>query len=549
MENELPRLRLNSESLPIRTFSRHSTKTLPRTDFDFGVLPRYQDFRSLGRYLRKCMSDQAGTGVSGGEGFLPPALLSKLLPKEIIEQELRKNGCNFDPVMMTQKVLGPLADDDDEFGGEKKSYLYIIALLGLLDKVCEIENFVEDNDGGIWDGDLPLQLHNGRDGSRELRRRQNSRLIRCFESWTDGHHQLFSDYQWRLLIPTFALNADNTIQELDLPDEIILPWCDEQLQRDNVPMSGAFGSVKKVKIHPLCHEFHERLKAVCVSIPLLTVRYKGRILTDTALLDQINVSGGVFAVKTLKHADVTKFQHEVDMLKKFNGLVHDHLVTLLGTYRHKQQFSMIFPSAECDVEEYWEKRNHTPDLYDSDFVRWVSSQCRGIMDAVNVIHNPPHLLKDKVFGRHGDIKSENILWFKSPENAGKGIWVISDLGLSAFNREVSRSMVPNQSITWTPAYRPPECDIDGGTISRAFDIWTLGCFYLEMICWLLGGWELNDKFRTDRTTIYVHGTNSDIFFDLQLNPDDETNETFIALVKPQVAEVRSFPPSKGFKQP
>lgn len=244
-------------------------------------------------------------------------------------------------------------------------------------------------------------------------------------------------------------------------------------------------------------------------------------------------------MKTLKHADATKFQSEVNMLKKFNGLVHDHLVTLLGTYTHKKQFNMIFPSAECDIEDYWEKRNPTPNSDDIDFMRWVSSQCRGIMEAVNVIHNPPHLVKDKVFGRHGDIKPENILWFKSPNEAGRGIWVISDLGLSAFNREQSRSMIPNQSITWTPAYRPPECDIDGGTISRAFDIWTLGCFYLEMVCWLLGGWRLKDEFHEKRTTIYVTGTGSDIFFDLQLNGEDETNETYIALVKPQVAEVCS----------
>jgi len=246
-------------------------------------------------------------------------------------------------------------------------------------------------------------------------------------------------------------------------------------------------------------------------------------------------------VKTLKHTDATKYMSEVNMLKKFNGLVHDHLVTLLGTYTHKQQFSMIFPSAECDVEEYWEERNCTPNSGDIDFVRWVSSQCRGIMEAVDVIHNPPHLLKDKVFGRHGDIKSENILWFKSPKNLGRGIWVISDLGLSAFHRDVSRSMIPNQSIAWTPAYRPPECDIDGGTISRAFDIWTLGCFYLEMVCWLLGGWQLKDRFEKDRTTIYVHGNGSNIFFDLQLNPEDKASKTFIALVKPQVAQVRRVP--------
>ena len=72
------------------------------------------------------------------------------------------------------------------------------------------------------------------------------------------------------------------------------------------------------------------------------------------------------------------FQKEVKMLEKFNGLVHDHLVTLLGTYTQKEEFSMIFPSAECDVDTYWEYYNRIPNLEDIDFVRWVSKQCRGI---------------------------------------------------------------------------------------------------------------------------------------------------------------------------
>jgi serine/threonine protein kinase len=251
-------------------------------------------------------------------------------------------------------------------------------------------------------------------------------------------------------------------------------------------------------------------------------------------------------VKTLKTSDALKFQTEVNMLKKFNGLVHDHLVTLLGTFTHKQQFSMIFPSAECDVEKYWEDRNPSPNSEDIEFVRWVSRQCRGIMEAVNVIHNPKHSAalptEIALYGRHGDIKAENILWFKSPDDAERGIWVISDLGLSAFNREVSRSMVPNQSILYTPGYRPPECDIEGGKISRAFDIWTLGCFYLEMACWFLGGWQLKDDFEKDRTTTFLTGSRADIFFDIELNGEDKTNETFIVLIKPQVVKVRSLSP-------
>ena len=74
----------------------------------------------------------------------------------------------------------------------------------------------------------------------------------------------FDGFQWRLLVPTFALNEDKTIQHRDLEEKEILPWCEEKLQSHSEAMSGGYGSVKKVKIHPLCHEFHEHLKAVCL---------------------------------------------------------------------------------------------------------------------------------------------------------------------------------------------------------------------------------------------------------------------------------------------
>ncbi len=242
-------------------------------------------------------------------------------------------------------------------------------------------------------------------------------------------------------------------------------------------------------------------------------------------------------MKTLKVKDETKFANEVDMLRRFNGLVHPHLVTLLTTFTHKERFNMLFPWAECDLEAFWEEKNPSPDPQNIDFVLWVSNQCRGIMEAVEIIHNPKHLLNDKRYGRHGDIKPENVLWYKSPSEGDKGILVISDLGLASFNREESRSMIPNRSILYTPGYRPPECDLEGGTISRAFDIWTLGCLYLELICWLLGGWEAKDDFQKSRTTTYIMGTNTDIFFDLRRIGDDESSDDYVILVKPEVANV------------
>lgn len=198
---------------------------------------------------------------------------------------------------------------------------------------------------------------------------------------------------------------------------------------------------------------------------------------------------------------------------------------------------MIFPWAECDLDKYWED-HPVPNAGDVGLIRWLSTQCVGIMEAVSVIHNPTHLTTEKKFGRHGDIKAENILWFKSrPEDPGdRGILVISDLGLTAINSDKSRSMQPNTGLKMTPSYRPPECDIQGGRISRDFDIWTLGCLYLELVCWLLRGYAGKLNFDQARMTPFIFGSSANIYFDIKKRRHGEPGK-YIFKVKDVVSKV------------
>ncbi|KAK7735810.1 hypothetical protein SLS63_003770 [Diaporthe eres] len=209
-------------------------------------------------------------------------------------------------------------------------------------------------------------------------------------------------------------------------------------------------------------------------------------------------------------------QGEVNALKRFSGKVHPHLITLLATFTQEGYYYLIFPWAECDLDRYWED-NPKPDPGDVGLVQWLSKQCLKIMEAVDVIHNPSHLTSEKRYGRHGDIKAENILWYKSrPDDPDdRGILVISDLGLTAINSDKSRSMQPNTGLKMTPSYRPPECDMKDGKISRSFDIWTLGCLYLELVCWLLRGNEGKVNFDQARTTPFIFGTRTNIYFDIE----------------------------------
>ncbi|KAG6368270.1 hypothetical protein INS49_002473 [Diaporthe citri] len=421
--------------------------------------------------------------------FWPPGVLKRIITRQAVTNEILKAFPNY-----SRKEGESIAERvwEDRSGKCVK----IFTILVLLDEVQVLVEHILGCPQGVRDHDLPLTLRN-KHGSP-------SRKLCRADSETR-----------RLAVPVFRFDRrNNAIIHLDLDEGDILPWCEEAVVPPVNAMDGGYGTVTRVKIHPRCHEFHDTLRA-------------------------INVAGGLFAVKRLRQRIVNQFRDEVDALKRFNGKVHPHLVTLLATFTQAEYYCMIFPWAECDLEQYWEN-NPQPDPGDIELGRWLSRQCLGIMEAVNVIHNPSHLKSERKFGRHGDIKAENILWFKSrPDDpTDRGTLVISDLGLTAMNSEKSRSMQPNTGLKMTPSYRPPECDIKGGTISRSFDIWTLGCLYLELMCWLLRGNAGKIQFDQARTAPFIFGTKADIYFDIE-ERKQTTPGMFVFKVKDVVSKTIS----------
>ncbi|KAL8408706.1 hypothetical protein RB594_007232 [Gaeumannomyces avenae] len=187
---------------------------------------------------------------------------------------------------------------------------------------------------------------------------------------------------------------------------------------------------------------------------------------------------------------------------------------------------------------------HSLDALLGSFRQWVAKQMFGLADAMHAIHEPRQgsdflLPEEKKYGRHGDLKPENILWFLSNQDP-LGILVISDFGIAAVHRDVSRSNVPNENLPCTPRYRPPECDMNGGKISRAFDIWTMGCIFLEMAAWLLGGAKGREEFKRERRAPYLAMIKTDLFFDIQEMPASygmtRGRRRFVFLVKEGVVK-------------
>lgn len=236
-----------------------------------------------------------------------------------------------------------------------------------------------------------------------------------------------------------------------------------------------------------------------------------------------------------EHEREKNFRKEVLLLKRFSGFDHDHLVTLLVSWKipcnETTGFCLLFPLARCDLDIYLEDRSLSMTT-----IPWISKQVLGLTDALRSMHEPPYqeslTVEGRKYGRHGDLKPSNILWYESPGDAN-GILVIADLGSSAVNSIWSRSAIDGGTVQSTPGYKPPECDLQGGTISRSYDIWTFGCILLELVCWCLKGPQGNRDFAQARLTPYLSGVCSDMFFDIKPTP----NGKLVVLVKESVTKV------------
>ncbi|KAK1522511.1 CMGC protein kinase [Colletotrichum costaricense] len=380
--------------------------------------------------------------------------------------------------------------------GAPAKYRLIFAILVLMQKASSIQNFV---DAGFSDEKLPLAQH-------EIRMYQDQRYGQPnlpFGRWNPLNGDTFYILQCRLFVRYIAQSpSKGEVSHYEFENAHILPWvkisnpvsifASEGLTTMN--LSGGFGEVKQIVIHAWQHGFQESLK-------------------------KISAAPGCFALKRLYISDKSEFDEEVLQLKRFGGR-HDHIVTLLATFsRHTNnglEYLLLFPWAECDLLDFWKrntaiKRNHS-------FFLWTVDQIRGITGALSFIHDPKdedlrHPNGQPLYGRHGDIKPENILWFKSE---GLGKLVLSDLGLTRTHRQESRSNRPGENIPVSPNYRPPECDMEGvkGRISRSFDIWTLGCLILEFMVWVLDGWEGYEKFKERRMSPYITSHDTPIYFEI-----------------------------------
>ena len=235
----------------------------------------------------------------------------------------------------------------------------------------------------------------------------------------------------------------------------------------------------------------------------------------------------MLALKKITAMDArTAYQQEEAALLRINRLDHKHLVKSIDSFKRGRDYFFLFPWADGgDLDGLWKKYdvgddpkhplNRSPEMK-----RWLLTQVGGIVSAINAMHNLPDIPDDsEENGRHGDIRSKNVLLFYdaewgSPETETRHPWSVgaggrlclADVGLARFHDKITDNRGdPTKTKGIYLEYSPPEMrrvNPDGRRPprSRKYDIWALGCLFHDLIIWVLFGVAGVERYRNLRNT-------------------------------------------------
>lgn len=219
----------------------------------------------------------------------------------------------------------------------------------------------------------------------------------------------------------------------------------------------------------------------------------------------------IFSMKILEATDELAFNLEAQALMKIRR--NQHLATAVTAFKYQNQYHLLFNWAEGgNLLDFW--MGQAPSLTHHSMC-WLAQQCCGLAEGLSGIHDasmhkselavPADLKRsnlakndDRDYGRHGDIKPQNILWFRQEDNShGYGVLKISDFGVTMFHSELTTQVLPDNVRSITQSYAAPEIEL-GNPVSRPYDIWSLGCIFIEFITWALLGFKGVQDFRANR---------------------------------------------------
>lgn len=383
-----------------------------------------------------------------GIQFLPLAAIDEAITAEIDAASVRRHW-------YSRKTWHDQAKDyrGGQSGEQKRR---VIALLGLCDQEKAIQGLLDE---GLRDHHLPLSRPKVKGPSSTLisHQKNQKKVFNSFSSWKDRDIDSFLNRQQEVLAPEFTTRGEHIDIDVDIKGVIPLPVYD----------------IKRI------------------SVTITSTVYKAR-LHAAHLMPRTQHSPHIAIKSYFKKED---FEKEKGNLRQTQALNHPHLIQHIATVKQgKKGFYAILDWADggnlCD---FWAKHPNASQTRSSELFKWCFQQMLGLVEALFALHKADY--------RHGDLKPENILHFKDRDDpdilrSKYGRLVITDVGISKFH---SQATDLRQKGTDTKAstlcYEAPEAELDlkppgqGKPRSRRYDMWSVGCIYMEFIIWWLYGYK------------------------------------------------------------
>jgi serine/threonine protein kinase len=158
-------------------------------------------------------------------------------------------------------------------------------------------------------------------------------------------------------------------------------------------------------------------------------------------------------------------------------LKHPNILELKTCYTHGSKHNLIFPLAECDLNELLQSPSR-PVNFSADATFFVALS--GLASALCQMHNFTHATIE-MLGCHRDLRPQNVLVMGSD-------FVLGDFGLSRFKDRAETSEV---TFPGARGYCiAPECgtflqDVQKRYITRSSDIWSFGCILAFVLTYMM----------------------------------------------------------------
>ncbi|KAI0809419.1 hypothetical protein GGR55DRAFT_679769 [Xylaria sp. FL0064] len=426
-----------------------SQKTLLEKPIDFGE--KLDDVSDLGDRIAACFQQSKFPVGIGERQFLPEGRLDRLITRVSVVSAIGLLD-NWEQVSPEDKKLVNFVVES------AKKVFAITVTAGMGKNGSELRKVMHFSQvHGFGDASLPVKPESWA---------PENPLVRDLR-WRKVELQRFMNHQWTYLAPIFP----KAVWDTDLEPDCILPFTSV----DSIATAGAFGSVYQVTVHP-SHQEAPLLKAngepanLAVKEVLMTTG-------DEDIMD-IGISG--------------HWQAEAKALKQISTFKHPHLIAVKAIVRKGGKCYFMFPWGDGGNLREFFKENPRPRL-DTGFMREIFLQLHGLADAVNAMHyfgdGEGPLRHGEGSLRHGDLKPHNIVRFLDKTKVGT--LKIADMALAKYHEESTDLRDAGTEMRYgTRLYEPPEVmTMADAPRSRRYDIWSMGCIYLDFLIWLLYGYE------------------------------------------------------------